>query len=177
MEARHRFHQGTAARQPACATQPTTRRASPSFARGRMRLAAQRTRCQSGHGRFFRVALSSSESAFLIALIDSGASYNFISASLVAYLRLRVKNLPTPCHIRAANGGLMHCTHYVVVRASLGELRFTLTPRVVPTDLRVILPPSPSRGGGKYTSEQGQLCKCKLCIIMHFYATWEKTKK
>ena len=132
-----------------------------------MRLAAQRTRSQSGHGRFFRVALFSSESAFLIALIDSGASDNFISASLVAYLRLRVKTLPTPCNIRAANGGLMHCTHYVVVRASLGELRFTLTPRVVPTDLRVILPPSPSRGGGEICIRAGSIMQMQ---IMHYYA-------
>ena len=73
------------------------------------------------------------------ALIDSGASDNFISASLVKYLRLQLRNLPTPCHIRAANGGLMPCSHYVVVRATLGEIRFTLTLRVVPTDLRVIL--------------------------------------
>ena len=33
----------------------------------------------------------------------------------------------------------MPCHHYVVVRATLGELRFTLTLRVAPTDLRVIL--------------------------------------
>ena len=72
-----------------------------------------------------------------VALSDPGASDNFISASLVRYLRLQVRNLPTPCHIRTANSGLMPYTHYVVVRATLGELRFTLTLRVVPTDLRV----------------------------------------
>ena len=33
----------------------------------------------------------------------------------------------------------MPCHHYIVARATLGELRFTLTLRVVPTDLRVIL--------------------------------------
>ena len=33
----------------------------------------------------------------------------------------------------------MPCHHYVVVRATLAELRFTLTLRVIPTDLRVIL--------------------------------------
>ena len=32
----------------------------------------------------------------------------------------------------------MPCSLYVGVRATLGELRFTLTLRVVPTDLRVI---------------------------------------
>ena len=59
-----------------------------------------------------------------VALIDSGATDNFISGNLVRDLRLRIRNLPTPCHIRAAIGGLMPCTHYVVLRATLGELRF-----------------------------------------------------
>ena len=58
------------------------------------------------------------------ALVDSGASDNFISQSLVRYLQLKVKDLPAPCSIRAA---------------TLGELRFTLTLRVVPTDPRVTL--------------------------------------
>ena len=40
------------------------------------------------------------------ALVDSGASDNFISASLVRLLELPVKDLPSPCSIRAANGGL-----------------------------------------------------------------------
>ena len=71
-------------------------------------------------------------------LIDSRASDNFISANLVRYLRIQVRNLPTTCHIRAVNGGRMPCTHYVVVRATPGELRFSLTLRVIPTDLRVI---------------------------------------
>ena len=73
------------------------------------------------------------------SLIDSGSSENLISANLVRYLRLQVRNLTTPCHIRAANGGIMPCTHYVVVRTTLWELRFSLALRVVPTDLRVIL--------------------------------------
>ena len=34
-----------------------------------------------------------------VALIDSGASENFISAHLVRFPRLQVRNLSTPCHL------------------------------------------------------------------------------
>ena len=73
------------------------------------------------------------------ALIDSGASGNFISEGFVRQLNLRVRDLTQPCDIRAANGELMPCKHCAIVRARLGELPFSLTLRVVPTDLRVIL--------------------------------------
>ena len=64
------------------------------------------------------------QTAECVALIDSGASDNFISVNLVRYLRLQVRNLPMPFHIRAANSKLMPCTHYVVVRATVGSFVF-----------------------------------------------------
>ena len=66
------------------------------------------------------------------ALIDFGASDNFISESLVKTLHLTVRDLTQPCDVRAANGERMPCRHCVVVRAKLGELRFSLTLRVAP---------------------------------------------
>ena len=70
------------------------------------------------------------------ALVDSGASDNFIDSDLVLSLQLP---LAVPTKIRSANGHLMDCDSYVVVLAVLGSLRFRISMRVVSSTMGIIL--------------------------------------
>ena len=67
----------------------------------------------------------------LPALVDSGASDNFIDSGLVSSLRLSPLPLAVPTKIRSANGHLMDCDTYVVELAVLGSLLFRISLRVV----------------------------------------------
>ena len=67
----------------------------------------------------------------LLALIDSGASHDFISAEVVDRLHLTVR----PCewkHVNLADGGKQAIMGQITVRLAVGSLRVTVEPYVLP---------------------------------------------
>ena len=73
------------------------------------------------------------------ALVDSGASSNFIDQGVADTLKLKLLPLKVPTKIPSANGHLMECVSYAVVPARLGSLRFQLCLRVVSSSMGIIL--------------------------------------
>ena len=73
------------------------------------------------------------------ALLDSGASDNFISDSLVTQLNLHRHQLHINIHFRTANGERLPCTHYVRVRLFLPTFSFRVCFRIAPITPQLIL--------------------------------------
>ena len=75
----------------------------------------------------------------LPALVDSGASENFIGGPLARSLALECLTIAQPTKVRAANGQFMECTSYVCAFAALGRLKFRVCLRVVDTAMSILL--------------------------------------
>ena len=73
------------------------------------------------------------------ALLDSGASDNFISDSLVTQLNLHRHPLHINLHFRTANGERLPCTHYVRARLFLPTFSFRVCFRIAPITPQLIL--------------------------------------
>ena len=65
------------------------------------------------------------------ALIDSGATEDFISTRLVTRLQLPTHPLTNPIHVRAANGSILSVDKFVRLRIKLGKFQLRINFRVV----------------------------------------------
>ena len=70
--------------------------------------------------------------AIVRALIDSGASSNFISEHVALELNLRRHKLHDGQTFKVANGDTVHCTQFVHVYATMHTVNFYLNLRVAP---------------------------------------------
>ena len=73
------------------------------------------------------------------ALLDSGASDNFISTNMVKHLHLVPKLLREPGTLTVANGAQLEITHFIRTHVSVGTLRTRLFFRITDTPLPVVL--------------------------------------
>ena len=79
------------------------------------------------------------EGTCIRALVDSGASDSFIGEEVVAKHKIATYPLRIPLTVKAANGGLMSVTRYVIVKLKIGELPVRLKLRVIRTPLSMVL--------------------------------------
>ena len=70
--------------------------------------------------------------AIVRALIDSGASSNFISEHVAHELHLRRHNMHDGQTFKVANWDTVHCTQFVLVYAQMHRVKFYLNLRVAP---------------------------------------------
>ena len=75
----------------------------------------------------------------MTALLDCGASENFIAEKVAMSLGCRSHTLRTPLHVRIANGDRLLCTEFVRLRMSLSSWRKRLTFWIIPSTLPIIL--------------------------------------
>ena len=75
----------------------------------------------------------------MTALLDCGASENFIAEKVAVDLGCRTPTLRTPLHVRIANGNRLLCTKFVRLRMPLSLWRKRLTFWVIPSTLPIIL--------------------------------------
>ena len=75
----------------------------------------------------------------LRALIDSGASENFISTDVVTSLNLPSHDLKCPSSLRIADGSVHNVTKFVRVRVAFGSLTIPLVLRVFQMSHQIIL--------------------------------------
>jgi len=77
--------------------------------------------------------------ATMRALLDSGASMNFISERVANELRLKRHRLHAGQTILAATVEQIPCTHFVHVYAQLGDMKFYINLRIAPMHPELIL--------------------------------------
>ena len=75
----------------------------------------------------------------LRALIDSGASENFISSDVVSSLSLQAHDLKSPSSLRIADGSVHNVTKFVRVRITFGSLIIPLVLRIFQMSHQIIL--------------------------------------
>ena len=75
----------------------------------------------------------------LRALIDSGASENFISSDVVSSLSLQAHDLKCPSSLRIADGSVHNVTKFVRVRITFGSLIIPLVLRIFQMSHQIIL--------------------------------------
>ena len=75
----------------------------------------------------------------LRALIDSGASENFISSDVVSSLSLQAHDLKCPSSLRIADGSVHNVTKFVLVRITFGSLIIPLVLRIFQMSHQIIL--------------------------------------
>ena len=73
------------------------------------------------------------------ALLDSGASMNFISEMVANELRLKRHRLHAGQTFLAATGQQIPCTHYVHVYTQMGDIKFYINLRIASMRPELIL--------------------------------------
>ena len=77
--------------------------------------------------------------AKFVALLDCGASENFMADTLARILGCRFHPLKTPLNVRLANGTRLSCTSFVRVRLHIHTWRTRLSFWVIPSTIPLIL--------------------------------------